>query len=150
MSMSGIEVDPNIAILFNEMKLRSTHKYATFKIENKKKIVEDVLSDPVSTASREEDKAEFDKLKSLITSSNEPRYILYDFSFPMTKDNRSIKKIAFIFWCPDDSKIGDKMIYASSKDSIKKSFSGLSLEFQANDKADFDYNTLADEVERKA
>ena len=96
--MSGIEVDPNIATLFNEMKLRSTHKYATFKIENKKKIVEDVLSDPVSTASREEDKAEFDKLKSLITSSNEPRYILYDFSFPMTKDNRSIKKIAFIFW----------------------------------------------------
>lgn len=52
--------------------------------------------------------------------------------------------------CPDDSKIGDKMIYASSKDSIKKSFSGLSLEFQANDKGDFDYNTLADEVERKA
>lgn len=52
--------------------------------------------------------------------------------------------------CPDDSKIGDKMIYASTKDTIKKSFSGLSLEFQANDKADFDYDTMADEVERKA
>lgn len=42
------------------------------------------------------------------------------------------------------------MIYASSKDAIKKTFTGLSLEFQANDKGDLDYNTLADEVERKA
>lgn len=52
--------------------------------------------------------------------------------------------------CPDDSKIGDKMIYASTKDSIKKSFSGLSLEFQANDRGDFDYDTMAAEVEKKA
>lgn len=148
--MSGIEVDPSIATLFNEIKLRSIHKFATFKIEKKKTIVVDHLADPVTTETREQDKAEFDKLKDLVTSSNEPRYILYDFSFQMAKDNRSLKKIAFIFWCPDDSKIGDKMIYASSKDSIKKSFSGLSLEFQANDKSDFDYNTLADEVERKA
>ena len=52
--------------------------------------------------------------------------------------------------CPDDSKIGDKMIYASTKDSLKKAFSGLSLEFQANDRGDFDYDTYAAEVEKKA
>ena len=52
--------------------------------------------------------------------------------------------------CPEDSKIGDKMIYASTKDSIKKAFTGLGLEFQANDAGDFDYDTLAGEVERKA
>jgi len=52
--------------------------------------------------------------------------------------------------CPDDGKIGDKMIYASTKDTIKKAFTGLSLEFQANDAADFDYTTLSDEVEKKA
>ena len=42
------------------------------------------------------------------------------------------------------------MIYASSKDTIKKSFSGLSLEFQANDSGDMDYTTFSDEVEKKA
>jgi len=42
------------------------------------------------------------------------------------------------------------MIYASTKDTIKKAFTGLSLEFQANDAADFDYTTLSDEVEKKA
>ena len=96
--MSGIEVDSAIATLFNEIKLRSIHKFATFKIEKKKTIVVDHLADPVSTENRDEDKAEFNKLKDLVTSSNEPRYILYDFSFEMKKDNRSIKKIAFIFW----------------------------------------------------
>ena len=96
--MSGIEVDPSIATLFNEIKLRSIHKFATFKIEKKKTIVVDHLADPVTTETREADKAEFDKLKDLVTSSNEPRYILYDFSFQMAKDNRSVKKIAFIFW----------------------------------------------------
>lgn len=42
------------------------------------------------------------------------------------------------------------MIYASTKDTIKKAFTGLSLEFQANDAGDFDYTTLCDEVEKKA
>ena len=51
--------------------------------------------------------------------------------------------------CDDNSPIGAKMLYASTKDNIKKSFSGLSLEFQANDKGDFDYTVMADEVERK-
>jgi len=96
--MSGIEVDSSITTLFNEMKLRSIHKYATFKIENKKKVIVDQKGDPVPTETRDEDKVEFNKLKDLVTSSNEPRYILYDFSFQMAKDNRSLKKIAFIFW----------------------------------------------------
>ena len=55
-----------------------------------------------------------------------------------------------LFRCPEDAKIGDKMIYASSKDTIKKSFTGLSLEFQANDGGDLDYTTLREEVEQKA
>ena len=42
------------------------------------------------------------------------------------------------------------MIYASSKDTIKKSFTGLSLEFQANDESDLDYKTLSEEVEKRA
>ena len=56
----------------------------------------------------------------------------------------------FRFRCDENAKIGDKMIYASSKDTIKKSFTGLSLEFQANDGGDLDYTTLSEEVEKKA
>ena len=56
----------------------------------------------------------------------------------------------FSLRCPEDSKIGDKMIYASTKDSIKKAFTGIGLEFQANEPDDLDYDALRGEVEKKA
>ena len=93
--MSGIEVDPDIVTLFNEMKLRSTHKYATFKIVNKKRVEIDVQGEPAKTEDKESDKEKFVELKALLTK--EPRYILYDFGFT-NKEGRIIKKLAFIFW----------------------------------------------------
>ena len=93
--MSGIEVEPAITSLYNEMKLRSTHKYATFKIENKKKIVVDILGDKAVTESKEDDEILFDELKSTLTL--EPRYILYDFGFTTNK-GRKLNKLAYIFW----------------------------------------------------
>ena len=93
--MSGIEVEPGCATLFNEMKLRSIHKYATFKIENKKRIVIDIRGDPANTESKEDDEILFDELKSTLTL--EPRYILYDFGFTTNK-GRKVNKLAFIFW----------------------------------------------------
>lgn len=93
--MSGVEVNEDVVTLFNDMKLRSIHKYATFKIENKKKIAADVLGDPCKTECKESDKTQFDCLKSLL--GKEPRYILYDFGFT-NKEGRIINKLAFIFW----------------------------------------------------
>ena len=50
---------------------------------------------------------------------------------------------------PDSAKIGDKMIYASYKDSVKKNCPGLSIEFQVNQPEDMDYDQLADTIEKK-
>ena len=93
--MSGIEIDPDIVNLYYEMKLRSAHKYATFKIENKKRTVIDILGDPAKTESKEDDEILFDELKSTLTS--EPRYILYDFGFTNSRGEK-VHKLAFIFW----------------------------------------------------
>ncbi len=93
--MSGIEVDADVSTLFNDMKLKSSNKYATFKIENKKKVVIDTKGDPLATEDLASDKAAFEEVKALLTS--EPRYILYDFGFT-NKEGRKIKKLAFIFW----------------------------------------------------
>ena len=150
--MSGIEVDQSVVTLFNDMKIRHTNKYAIFRIEKKKAIVLDLSADANAdadeTTDREGDKKRFQELSTLLKTA-EPRYVLYDFRFT-TKEGRLINKLAFIFWCPEDSKVGDKMLYAASKDAIKKTFNGLSTEFQANDRGDFDYTLYADEVERKS
>ena len=55
------------------------------------------------------------------------------------------------FRCDDsNAPIKAKMKYASTKDSVKKAFSGLSFEFQANDRGDLDYKSWRAEVEKKA
>lgn len=93
--MSGVEVNEAVVTLFNDMKLRSIHKYATFKICNKKSIEVDVLGVPKKTETKEEDKRQFDELGTQL--DKEPRYILYDFGFT-NKEGRIINKLAFIFW----------------------------------------------------
>jgi hypothetical protein len=93
--MSGIAVDPAVTALFNEIKLRSTHKWATFKIVDKKNVEVDEKGDRCITETPEEDKAQFDILMSKMTK--EPRYCLYDFGFT-NKEGRKINKLAFIFW----------------------------------------------------
>ena len=44
------------------------------------------------------------------------------------------------------SKIGAKMIYASSKDTLKKKCPGL-IELDVGDEGELDYSSLADEVQ---
>ena len=94
--MSGIEVDPEVTELYNEMKLRSTNKWITFKIENKKKIVvaESRLGNPSLTD--DADKAAWNELVNSLTDLN-PRYILYDMH-TTHPDGRKIKKIFLMFW----------------------------------------------------
>ena len=93
--MSGIEIASDVNELYNEVKLRSIHKWVTFKIENKKKVVVDCLGDPCKTETKEDDKKCFNDLKAKLTK--EPRYILYDFRF-INKEGRVINKLAFLFW----------------------------------------------------
>ncbi len=94
--MSGIELDPEIVSLYNEIKLKKVHKWVTYRIEKKKKIVIDQRGEKNKTDNKEDDKAEFDKLKGLL-DIKEPRFILYDFGFT-NKEGRNIEKLAFIFW----------------------------------------------------
>ena len=93
--MSGVQVDAEINGLFNDTKMRGTHKFAFFNIEGKKKIVTDVCGDPCKTETKEEDEVHLNRMKEQLT--NEPWYILYDFGF-MKKDGRRVNKLAFIFW----------------------------------------------------
>ncbi len=93
--MSGVEVDPEINTLFNDIKTRKTNKWATFKIENKKKITVAEVGEKCTTDNKDDDKVQFDIMKAAL--GKEPQYILYDFGFTL-KDGRKINKLAFIFW----------------------------------------------------
>ncbi|KAL1773086.1 cofilin-1 [Sigmodon hispidus] len=57
------------------------------------------------------------------------RYALYDATYE-TKESK--EDLVFIFWAPESAPLKSKMIYASSKDAIKKKLTGIKHELQAN------------------
>lgn len=95
-SMSGIETDPEVKAAFDAMKNKHQHKWITFKIENKKKIVVCEKGEANRTEKEEDDKIAFQSLIAKFTK-HAPIYALYDFGFT-NKEGRIIEKLAFIFW----------------------------------------------------
>jgi cofilin len=131
---SGVKVSEDCVTVFNEIKLKHTKRYIIYKIENKKQIVIE------KEGAKEETYDDF--VKSI--PKDEPRYAVVDFEYT-TEDGRKQEKLVFVFWSPDEGKVMNKMLYASSKDNIKKSLSGFAKEVQANDMADLD----AAEIQKK-
>ena len=94
-SSSGIEVDPEVVSACDDMKLRFSDKFITFKIREKKEVIVDQRSGPKRTEEKEKDEEAFQELVALL--KDEPRYILYDFEFKSSQ-MRKIRQVAFIFW----------------------------------------------------
>merc|ERR1719388_722101 len=124
--MSGVACADDCISEFNEMKLKHTKRYLIFKIENKKQIVID--------ESGPKDKTYEDFVAS-VTATGEPRYAVVDVEYE-TDDGRPQEKLAFIMFSPDSCGVKDKMLYASSKDAIKKKLVGFAKELQCNDESE--------------
>lgn len=131
---SGVKVSEDCVAIFNEIKLKHTKRYIIYKIENKKQIVIE------KEGAKEET---YDDFVNAIPK-DEPRYAVVDFEYT-TEDGRKQEKLVFVFWSPDEGKVQNKMLYASSKDNIKKALSGFAKEVQANDAGDLD----AAEIQKK-
>ena len=120
------------------MKLKHTTRYIIFKISDDKKRIEIEKSGPI-------DKTYDDFKADLPMEPAEPRYCLIDFP-TKTKDDVDTNKLIFLAWSPDDCSVKQKMLYASSKDALKKKFVGLAKDdICCTDKDEVQY----DEVDKK-
>merc|ERR1712039_1137841 len=80
---------------------------------------------------------------------NEPRYALVDVEYDNDEGVKQ-NKLCFFFWSPDDGcSIKDKMIYASSKDAIKKKMVGVMKEVQANERSELDFGEVVAIMKKK-
>ncbi|KAF4582079.1 Cofilin [Ophiocordyceps camponoti-floridani] len=71
-----------------------------------------------------------------------PRYAVYDFEYSLAAGDGVRNKITFIAWSPDDAGVQPKMIYASSKEALKRALTGIATELQANDQDDIEYDSI--------
>ena len=63
-----------------------------------------------------------------------------------TKSGTTANKLIFVAWSDDNASVKPKMLYASSKDALKKSLNGINEEYQATDRSDLDLK----EIQKKA
>merc|ERR1712078_231156 len=73
------------------------------------------------------------------------RYAVLDVEIN-TKSGATANKLIFVAWSDDNASVKPKMLYASSKDALKKTLTGINEEYQATDRGDLD---LA-EIKKKA
>mmetsp|Transcript_26438 Transcript_26438/g.58429 ORF Transcript_26438/g.58429 Transcript_26438/m.58429 type:complete len:138 (-) Transcript_26438:145-558(-) len=125
---TGVTVSDDCIQKFNDMKLKHDCKYVIYKIsDDNKEIVIDEVGEKGKTYN------DF-KEKLLATQA---RYGVIDFNY-QTDDGRPQDKLLFVFWSSDDAGVKSKMLYAGSKDAVKKNLQGIAKELQANDASDLD------------
>lgn len=148
---SGVTVEETVLTVFNEMKVRKAHCNEEEKSKRKKAVMF-CLSDDKKHIIMEQGQEilqgdEGDPYLKFVKMlpPNDCRYALYDATYE-TKETKK-EDLVFIFWAPESAPLKSKMIYASSKDAIKKKFTGIKHEWQVNGMDDIkDRKTLAEKL----
>jgi len=136
---SGIGVNPQCLETFQALKLGKKIKYIIFAIspDNTEIIVEKQSESP-----------NYDAFLSDLPDG-ECRWAVYDFEYEKEGAGKR-NKITFFSWSPDDSKVKQKMLFASSKDALRRSLVGVAAEIQGTDPSEVAYESVFDKVSRGA
>lgn len=141
---AGIQTPDAVIRDFKEMQLGNKLHWVIYKIANKREV--QTLSKWGTGANEEWDWDTF--CEQLMGDSNkvEPRFATVDFHFE-GKDGRDQTKLLFVSWTPENSRPGDKMLYASTKEGFKSKLDGVQKVLQATDESELDYDHVKDTVE---
>ncbi|XP_077166768.1 destrin [Paroedura picta] len=150
---SGVQVADEVCRIFYDMKVRKCS--TPEEIKKRKKAVIFCLSADKKCIVVEEGKEILvgdigvtvtDPFKQFVQMLPEKdcRYALYDASFE-TKESKK-EELIFFLWAPELAPLKSKMIYASSKDAIKKKFPGIKHECQANGPEDLNRAFIAEKL----
>jgi cofilin len=166
---SGVGVDDEVITQFNDFKLkRAPHDYRYFIY----KIVDDQEIVIESTGANSETFEEF--AAKLLQVTNDCRYGLIDLDVT-TKDGRPTSKLVFLSWyvrwqrgedapspllppalltvvlllrSPDTARVKSKMLYASSKEAIKRVLMGVGIHLTATDASELARESIDDGVSK--
>ncbi|KAF3765970.1 putative cofilin [Cryphonectria parasitica EP155] len=151
MSQSGATVHEDCVTAWNDLKLNKKHKYVIFKLsDDLKEIVVEEASDNKDWEAFRQKLKDAKTVSKTGAESKGPRYAVYDFQYNLASGEGERNKLTFIAWSPDDAGIKAKMVYASSKDALKRALSGIAVEIQANDDDDIEYDSILSKVSKGA
>jgi len=129
MAMSGVELEAECKVVYDEVQSKKKHRYVTFKIDDGKIKVDKI-------GARDSNYDQF--LEDLCIKDGDAddcRYAIYDYEYTVDTQGTEASNRARLFlvcWCPDSARIKKKMVYSASFDSLKKAFTGVQKVIQAN------------------
>ncbi|KAF9241151.1 putative COF1-cofilin, partial [Melanogaster broomeanus] len=126
---SGVPVHNDCLTAFQQLKLGKKIKYIVYTLNATN--TEIVVEKSSSSSNYEEFIADLPE--------NECRWAVYDFEFE--KEGAKRNKICFFSWSPDTAKIKPKMVFASSRDGLRKQLQGVQLEIQGTDPSEIEFET---------
>ncbi|CAG8477590.1 7959_t:CDS:2, partial [Cetraspora pellucida] len=135
-SASGVNASDECMEVFQELKLKKKYKYILYKINDEKDKTEIVLD-------RAEENATYEDFKDVLVKElkQQPRYAVFDFDYEKTGEGPR-NKLVFFSWVPDTAPVKTKMLYASSREAIRKKLVGVGIEVQGTDEEEVDYATV--------
>jgi len=138
MSSSGVPVHSDCVTIFQDLKLKKKYRYIIFNLS---KDLTEIVVEKTGTESYEEFLE--------ILPEDECRWAIYDFEFEKEDGGRR-NKITFLSWSPDNAKIKQKMLFASSRDALKRSLTGIAIEIQGSDLSEVAYEAVFEKANRGA
>ncbi|XP_023239632.1 cofilin/actin-depolymerizing factor homolog [Centruroides vittatus] len=139
---SGVTVSTEAKTVYEEVKKDKKYRFIIYHIKDEKVI------DVESTGPRNATYSDF--LDTMQQFKTECRYCVFDFPAPMPvegsheKTSMSVDRLVLMTWCPEGSKIKQKMLYSSSYDALKKALVGVYKYVQACDFEEISQEAIED------
>jgi len=137
MDVSELEISNDVIVEFNKIK-SGVLRFAIFKMAYDYRSV--VLD---RTGGRESSYNSF--VREL---PDEPRFAVFDYEY-VQGDKKATSELVFICYIPDTARVKSKVIYASSRDTLKKSLTGVPVEIVATDFSELDEDVVLEKLLRK-
>jgi len=150
---SGIKCDSSCVPLFAELEKKKLEWIIMVIDKNKVQVSEKMGYDESAKEYTEE---EITALKGV-----PPRWAKFTAklkSFPvafgvcyvdfLSKDNREVTKLPFIYWCSDSARVNDKMIYSSTKLPTCKKIKSVSCHVQCDQDDELKYSEIVKTVSK--
>lgn len=138
MDISELEISNDVIAAFNKIKSGDL-RFAIFNVTESDSAV--VLD---RTGGRESSYNSF--VREL--PAGEPRFAVFDYEY-VQGDKKATSELVFICYIPDTARIKSRMMYASSRDTLKKSLTGVPVEIHAADFSDLDEDVVLEKLLRK-
>ena len=136
---TGINPSDEMIKTHQEMRMGKTMRWATFKVtEDWKEVI-------VDKRGRRESK--WEEFVGELEAAGDCRYGAFSMDFE-NSEKQQRNKLITVLWTPSCATVKSKMLYAATKESVKRAFVGVGLEIQASSSSSLDFVDILASLQR--